>query len=65
MENGQNTEKSPGDLRRLAVTQNSREKPSANTDVKNSEGVNKNKKYFSSQRCHVCQEKRRMRIRQH
>ena len=29
IENGQNTEKSPGDLRRLAVTSNSRERPSA------------------------------------
>ena len=35
-ENGRNTEKSPGDLRRLAVTQNSSERPSANADVKNS-----------------------------
>ena len=38
----QNTEKSPGDLRRLAVTQNSCERKSANTDVKNSQGVNDN-----------------------
>ena len=38
-ENGQNTEKNPGDLRRLAV---SSEKPSANTDVKNSKGLNNN-----------------------
>ena len=35
IEDGQNTEKSPGDLRRLAVTQNSSEKPSAKTDVRN------------------------------
>ena len=40
-ENVQNPETSPGDLRRLAVT-DSREKPSANTDVKNSKGVNNN-----------------------
>ena len=32
IEDGQNTEKSPGDLRRLAVTQ----RPSADADVKNS-----------------------------
>ena len=32
IENGQNTEKSPGDLRRLAVS-NFNEKPSAKTDV--------------------------------
>ena len=38
VEIGQNTAKSPGDLRRLAVTQNSG-KPSANPDVKNSQGV--------------------------
>ena len=31
VKNGQNTEKSPGDLRRLAVT---------NADMKNSKGVN-------------------------
>ena len=41
IENGQNTEKSPGDLRRFAVT-HSCERPSANTDVKNSQGVNNN-----------------------
>ena len=35
-EDGQNTETSPGDLRRRAVTQNSSEKPSTNTDGKNS-----------------------------
>ena len=35
----QNTEKSPGDLRRLAVIQNSSERPSAKTDVKNSQGI--------------------------
>ena len=34
IENGQNTEKSPGDLRSLAV--NSSKRPSANADVKNS-----------------------------
>ena len=37
----QNTEKIPGDLRRLAVTQTS-EKPSANDDVKNSQQCNNN-----------------------
>ena len=36
IENGHNTEKSPGDLRRLAVTQTPLKKPSANADVKNS-----------------------------
>ena len=36
IENGQNTEKSPGDLRRLAVTQTPVKKTPANTDVKNS-----------------------------
>ena len=41
VENGQNTERSPGDLRRLAVTY-SIERPSPNIDVKNSEGVNNN-----------------------
>ena len=40
IENGENTEKSPGDLRRLAVTQS--ERPSALADVKNSQGVNDN-----------------------
>ena len=35
VEIGQNTEKSPGDLRRLAVTQSPVEKPSANPGVKN------------------------------
>ena len=40
IENGQNTEKSPGDLRRLAV--NSSGRPSANADVKNSKRVNNN-----------------------
>ena len=34
---GQNTEKSPGDLKTLAVTQTSEKKPSANTDMKNSQ----------------------------
>ena len=38
-ENGQNTKKSPGDLRRLAVTQTPVKN---NTDVKNSKGVNNN-----------------------
>ena len=38
--NGQIPETSPGDLRRLAVT--CCEKLSANTDVKNSKGVNNN-----------------------
>ena len=33
---GQNTKKSPGDLRRLAVTQTPVKKPSANVDMKNS-----------------------------
>ena len=37
VEIGQNTEKSPGDLRRLAVTQIPVEKPSANADVENSQ----------------------------
>ena len=36
IENGQNTEKSPGDLRRLTVISISSEKPSAYTDVKTS-----------------------------
>ena len=40
-EDSQNTEKSPGDLRRLAVSHSS-EKPSANADVKNSKRVNNN-----------------------
>ena len=35
IENGQNSEKNPGDLRRLAVTQTP-------ADVKNSKGVNNN-----------------------
>ena len=39
IEIGQNTEKSLGDLRRLAVAQTS---VKANTDVKNSRGVNNN-----------------------
>ena len=41
--NGQNSETSPGDLWRLeepCCHSNSSEKPSANTDVKNSKGVN-------------------------
>ena len=37
---GQNTEKSPGDLRRLAVTQTSVKKPSTNAGVKNSQRSN-------------------------
>ena len=37
----QNPETSPGDLMRLAVS-NSSEKSSANTDMKNSKGVNNN-----------------------
>ena len=42
----QNTETSPGDLSKLAVTY-SRERPSANADVKNSqEGVNDNNSWF-------------------
>ena len=36
IENSQNVEKSPGDLRRLAITQTPMKKPSANADVKNS-----------------------------
>ena len=44
IDNGQNTETSPGDLRRLAVTQNSSERPSVNADVKNSQGINNNNK---------------------
>ena len=39
IEIGQDSEKSPGDLSRLAVTQ-TREIPSTNADVKNSQGVN-------------------------
>ena len=39
-ENSQNPETSPGDLRRLAVTQTPVKKLSANTNVKNSKGVN-------------------------
>ena len=34
-ENGQNTKKSPRDLRRFAVTQTPVKKPSSNTDMKN------------------------------
>ena len=33
---------SPGDLRKLAVTQTPAKKPSANTDVRNFKGVNNN-----------------------
>ena len=42
-ENGQNTDKSPGDLRRLAVTQTPVEKPSVIT-VKNSQDMAKKRK---------------------
>ena len=42
IENGQNTEKSPGDLRRLAFTQTSSERPSTKTDVKNSQVLDNN-----------------------
>ena len=42
-DNGQNTEKSPGDLRRLALIQTLVKNDPGNTDVKqNSEGVNNN-----------------------
>ena len=41
-ENGQNTEKSPGDLRRLAVTKTPVKNHQRKTDVKNSQGVNNN-----------------------
>ena len=41
IENGQNTEKNPGDLRSCCHSGSS-EKPSAKTDVKNSQWVNKN-----------------------
>ena len=41
IENSQNTEKSPGDLRRLAVTQTlSSKKTLVKTDLKNSQGEN-------------------------
>ena len=39
IENRQNTEKSPGDLRRLAVAQTP-DRPPVDADVKNSQGVN-------------------------
>ena len=43
IENDQNTEKSLGDSRRFAVTQTpAKKKPSANTDEKNSKGLNDN-----------------------
>ena len=42
IENGQKTEKSPRDLRRFALTQTTVKKKSANADVKNSKGINKN-----------------------
>ena len=35
----QNTEKSPGDSRRLIVTKTQSEIPSANADVRNSQGI--------------------------
>ena len=41
-ENGQNTKKSPGDLRKFAVTQTPVKKKSAKTDLKNSQEVNNN-----------------------
>ena len=34
-----NTEKSPGDLRRLAVTESRKKRPSGDTDVKKSPGI--------------------------
>ena len=42
METDQNTEMSPGELRRpvVTVTQNSSERPSADVNMKNSQGVN-------------------------
>ena len=49
IENDQNTEKSPEDLRRLKETychSNSCEKLSTKTDVKNSQGVNNNEEYL-------------------
>ena len=39
IENGQNTENSPGDSRKICCHSNSSERPSAKTDVKNSQGV--------------------------
>ena len=39
----QNTEKSPGDLRKFAVTQNSSEKPLVNAGVKNFQRSNNNR----------------------
>ena len=42
VEVGENIEKSPGDLRRLAVIQTLVKNPFANTDVKNSQRVNNN-----------------------
>ena len=39
IEDGQNTEKSPGDWRRFAVTQTPVEKPLAAADMKNSKRV--------------------------
>ena len=53
IKNGQNTEKSPGDLRRLAVTQTLVKKPSANADVKNSKGVNNNLTFLWGMREHL------------
>ena len=51
IENGQNTEKSPGDLTRLAVSQTPVERPSANSDVKKLYWVNNNKKNNNSKCC--------------
>ena len=42
MENDQNTEKNPGLLRRLAISQTIVKKPSANADLKYSKGVDDN-----------------------
>ena len=42
IENGQNSGKSPGDLRRLALTRTPVKKLSAKTEGKNSQGVNNN-----------------------
>ena len=47
IEIGLNTEKSPGDLRRLAVTQTPVKKQSANADVKTLHKVKNNDCYFS------------------
>ena len=42
IKNGQNTEKSPGDLRRLVVAQTPRKDHQLNLKWKNSQGVNNN-----------------------